>query len=100
MAHARNQSPSRANISVWRLNAENVVKPPQTPIITNCRAGVLTGKRPSGPVSVKKNPITREPETFTARVPHGKVPPIRSAISPEHTNLSTPPIALPIAIQR
>src|SRR5690349_6568821 len=45
-AEARSQSPSRARFSVCRLNDENVVKPPQIPIITNCRAGVPTSKRP------------------------------------------------------
>ena len=39
-ADARSQSPSRARFSVCRLNDENVVKPPQIPAITNCRAGV------------------------------------------------------------
>src|SRR4051812_42936451 len=99
-ADARSQSPSRARFSVCRLNDENVVKPPQTPIITNCRAGVPTSKRPSGSVNVKKKPMIHEPTTLTTSVPHGKISPIRSAISPEHRNRSTPPSALPTAIQK
>jgi hypothetical protein len=31
-------SPSFSNVSVWRLNEENVVNLPQIPTVTNCRA--------------------------------------------------------------
>src|SRR6478672_6220363 len=74
-ADARSQSPSRARFSVCRLNDENVVKPPQIPISTNCRAVVPTSKRPSGSVNVKKKPMIQEPTTLTTSVPHGKISP-------------------------
>src|SRR5580693_492836 len=47
---ARNHSPSFTRLSVCKLNEENVVKPPQMPTITNCRAVEPTKTRPSGPV--------------------------------------------------
>src|SRR5665213_1506838 len=41
-APARTISPSCIKLSVCRLNDENVVKPPQKPVITNCRVVELT----------------------------------------------------------
>ena len=38
LAPARNHSPSFIRLRVCRLNDENVVKPPQKPAMTNCRA--------------------------------------------------------------
>ena len=55
------------------LNEENVVYPPQIPIITNWRAVVPTNMRPSGPVRVPKRPITRDPRILMIRVPQGNV---------------------------
>jgi len=40
--------------------------------------------RPSGPVSVAKKPMMKEPAIFTIIVPQGKVSPIRRAATPEH----------------
>ena len=52
-----------------------MVKPPQMPTITNCRASGATIMRPSGPLSTANIPITNDPMMFTARVPQGKVSP-------------------------
>ena len=40
--------------------------------------------RPSGAVSVPKNPMTNDPTTFTTSVPQGKVAPTALATMPEH----------------
>src|SRR5579872_6754608 len=79
---ALSHCPSRARFSVSRLNVENVVKPPQTPGITNWRRPGAANTRPSGPVMVAKKPINEQPITFTARVPHGKVSPACLARKP------------------
>jgi len=58
---ARSHSPSFIRFSVCRLNDEKVAYPPQIPTITNWRAVVPTNMRPSGPVSVRKKPVTNDP---------------------------------------
>src|SRR5215469_8950190 len=40
-------------------------------------------QRPSGPVTVAKTPITKQPEMLTMMVPQGKVSPTAVAIQPE-----------------
>src|SRR6266581_2264664 len=81
---ARNHSPSFNKLSVCRLNEEKVVNPPQIPTITNWRVVEPTKTRPSGPVSAAKNPMMKEPTTFTMSVPHGNVAPKYLAATPEH----------------
>src|SRR5688500_15386158 len=91
-------SPPRARFSVWRLNAEKVVYPPQSPTMKNSRVVGLTRRRPSVPVKVAKNPIRNDPVTLIRSVPHGKVSPKRLATHPEAQKRAMPPRALPIAI--
>jgi hypothetical protein len=45
-------------------------------------------------------PMSKDPLTFTISVPQGNVSPNSRAATPEHQNRETPPIALPIAIQK
>src|SRR5262249_53601144 len=83
LAPAAADSPSRATARVWRLKEGEAVRPRQTRIMTNWRAAVPASSLPSGPVSVSKKPMTKEPETLTMMVPQGKVSPKRSAMRPE-----------------
>lgn len=65
-------SPSVASVSVWRLNEEKVVYPPQIPVMKNCRVLTRANTRPSGPGNVAKKPMMNDPETLTTNVPPGK----------------------------
>src|SRR5271165_4098872 len=56
-----------------------------------------TSHFPSGPVSELNKPMTNEPVMFTMSVPHGNVPPIRSAMNKENQNRATLPSAPPKA---
>ena len=67
--------------------------------MTNCRATIGTKRRPSGPLSVLKNPITKQPRIFTTIVPQGKVSPKRLATTTEPQKRAAPPSALPIMTQ-
>ena len=67
--------------------------------MTNWRVRLPANMRPSGPVSVAKNPMRKEPATLTMIVPQGKVSPKSRAATPEHQKRATPPMALPIATQ-
>ena len=51
-APAVNRCPARASCRVSRLNAENVVKPPQMPVMTKWRWRGPANTRPSGAVNV------------------------------------------------
>ena len=86
--------------AVMRSAVQYALNAPQKPIITKVRTSGETRKRPSGPVSVPKKPMTKEPATFTSMVPHGNVPPTVWATKPEHQNRATLPSAPPIATQR
>src|ERR1700730_199836 len=96
----RNHAPSWNSDRVCRLKAENVVYPPQRPVITNNLASSDTSRRPSGPVSAKNNPITNDPRILMNSVPHGKVAPNHAVAKSVHQCRATPPRALPIAIHR
>ena len=49
----------------------------------NCRKPGDASQRPSGSVSAASKPMTNEPLTLTASVPHGNVSPTREATTPE-----------------
>src|ERR1700688_636987 len=56
--------------------------------------------RPSGPVRVAKNPMTKDPTTLMISVPHGKGSPKARATTPEHQKRAAVPSAPPSMIQR
>src|SRR3954453_11547634 len=72
LSDAFNQSPSRIKSSVCKLKDENVVQPPHTPIMKNCRNRGDTRISPSGSVNAAKNPTTNEPPTFKKGGRRGK----------------------------
>ena len=77
-------------MNVSSENAENVVKPPQIPVIQKSRAadaGKLAASQPINPL----------PITFTASVPHGNPAPIQRTPSVETPYRAAPPNALPNA---
>src|SRR5438094_942356 len=92
---ALSQSPSRMRSSVCRLTDENVVYPPQTPIKKNCRNRGGARNGPSESVKAAKNPIRKEPVTFTTNVPMGKNSPTRPATIPDVQNRAPVPSAPP-----
>ncbi len=55
----KSSSPASSIMNVSRLMAENVVKPPQMPAMTNWRLAGPATMRPCGPVKVAKNVITK-----------------------------------------
>ena len=79
---ARPTSPSFRRLRFCKLKEENVVYPPQKPVMTNWRGVVPKNMRPSGPMVVAANPMTKEPTTLTSSVPQGKVSPIVPPRSP------------------
>src|SRR5262245_15982039 len=81
---ACSQSPSCVRLRLGRLTDERVVKPPRSPSIAKCRMVEPAKTRPSEAVKVAKKPMMNEPETFTTKVPQGKVSPKRRAATPEH----------------
>ena len=85
--------------SVSRLNVENVVYPPQMPVITRSRTCGATNRRPSGPLSVLKNPIKAEPVTLMNRVPQGSPDDTRLLNQSATQYLNTPPAAAPHATE-
>jgi hypothetical protein len=50
-------------------NAENVVKPPSTPMNANARVSAV--KNPGFSASSERNPIVRHPRMLTISVPTG-----------------------------
>lgn len=86
----------RWNVSME--NAENVVKPPKNPINTRL---LSSGPIPSNRInrSVERNPINREPTTFTIRVPYGKSLPNKLWVPIETRYRRTDPTAPPMAIR-
>ena len=92
--------PSRARSRLCRLSVENVVKPPRNPVMKKCRWVASLYNLPSGPVSVAKNPMMKQPITFTAKVPHGKFSPKRADNHAERPKRAMPPRPLPIAIHK
>ena len=84
-ALACDRLPAWMSFSVCRLNEENVVYPPQIPAMKNARPPGGTSQRPSGLVSVAKNPMANEPATLEMNVPPGHVPPrVRPAWAVEY----------------
>ncbi len=77
---------------IQRLNAEGGER--------RVTATKATSHLPSGAVREAKIPMTKEPETFTAIVPQGKVSPKRCATTPDSQNLPMPPKALPKPTQK
>ena len=73
------------------------MKPPHTPTITKARASNGRAKRPSVAVRVPKNPITNEPSTLMAMVPHGKAGPVSTARTVPSQARPTLPSAPPSA---
>ncbi len=55
------------------------MKPPYRPTITQVRTSNEAAKRPSVAVRVPNNPITNEPSTSMAIVPHGNAGPASAA---------------------
>src|SRR5215472_2784417 len=68
------------------------------PSIKNSRNLSGASQRPSTPVKVAKSPITKEPLTFTNKVPQGKVCPTALAIHPENSHRAKLPSPPPIKI--
>ena len=63
-------SPVRRRFIFSKANAENVVKPPHTPVIRNSRqSAVITALFSE---AAKKIPIKKQPTMFTRNVPQGK----------------------------
>src|ERR1035438_3695758 len=100
LAPALNQSPSRTNSKVCRLNDEKAVQPPQTPYMKNWRPVGPINRRPPGSASAASRPIAKEPEMLTSNVPHGNVSPNWRPTMPENQKRPTLPSAPPIAIHK
>ena len=65
-------APFRSRSTVCKLNEENVVNPPQKPIMTNNRVFSERGYRPCARVSVPKKPMINDPAMLMAMVPQGR----------------------------
>ena len=89
--------PCLASSTVCRLNDENVVNPPHSPIMKNARASAAQPARSPGPSSTASAPIANDPATLIATVPHGNPGPVsrRPQIAPaaRATLPSAPPNA-------
>ena len=75
-ASASSARPSSTSCQVSSPNAENVVKPPSTPVTSASRAA---GEIQCSSASVASTPIAKQPVTFTANVPHGNPGPVRAS---------------------
>lgn len=63
--------PSRRSLSWSWLNEENVVKPPQKPVISRAFNAASISWRPQRPKNI---PMRKQPTTFTIYVPIGNDP--------------------------
>jgi hypothetical protein len=87
---------SISRFQVWRLNDENVLKPPHTPTEINCCNAAAVSVAPRRSISPDTNPSKADATIFTTSVPKGKVSPNRSATQPDHQNRQILPSAPPI----
>jgi len=77
---------------VSRLNAENVVKPPQKPITMNNR---IFSDIPLVARSAATRPAIKQPMVFAPKVPHGIDTTSEGFNHRDNRYLSNPPSALP-----
>lgn len=75
------------------MNVENVVKPPQNPVVSNRRADGDSQFCAAG--TADRNPISRQPTMFTVNVPTGKGVEIIVVIPFDTRKRSPPPIPEP-----
>lgn len=77
------------------INVENVVKPPQKPVVSNSFVDGDIDNAELVDGSDEKNPMRRQPRMFTVNVPRGKTDAIINPISFETKNRQPPPKKLP-----
>src|SRR5690348_4995932 len=95
-ALARKTSPSPKRLKLCTAKEENVVKPPKNPTSTADRtAGSI---RYFSSVAWNRNPIARQPDRFTIKVPKGNEPPHHRSPHPDNQYRASVPSkpAIPI----
>lgn len=80
------------------MKVENVVKPPQKPVVRNIRRSpFIKLPRSNKPY---KSPIIKQPNTFTTMVPHGKPDAMLVWTACESKYLAIPPTKLPAPMKK